>query len=104
MSLYIITVEFVVEESSFATFLLHMLANARASLEREPGCLRFDVLQREGAQDRVFLYEIYRDRAAFDTHMTSPHYLAFTEATNAMVRRKTIESFRTLNPEATGGR
>jgi (4S)-4-hydroxy-5-phosphonooxypentane-2,3-dione isomerase len=103
MSVFTITVEFAVEPGSAAAFLEHMLANAQASLENEPGCLRFDVLQPEGAGDRVFLYEIYRDRAAFDAHATSPHYLAFAEATQSMVRQKTVEVLRRLNPAASGG-
>jgi quinol monooxygenase YgiN len=102
MSVFTITVAFTVEQESIAAFLEHMLANARASLETEPGCLRFDVLQPEGADNRVFLYEIYRDRAAFDAHSASPHYLEFAEATQSMVRQKTVEVFRRLNSEASG--
>jgi quinol monooxygenase YgiN len=104
MSLFTITVEFVLERSSIAAFINHMLANARASLETEPGCLRFDVLQPESADDRVVLYEIYSDRAAFDAHSASQHYLAFAEATKSMVLRKTVEVLRSLNPEASGRR
>ena len=34
----------------------------------EPGCRRFDVVEPQGEPDRVLLYEIYDDEAAFDAH------------------------------------
>ena len=41
-------------------------ANAAASLKGEPECLRFDVLTPLAGGDEVLLYEVYRDRAAFE--------------------------------------
>jgi quinol monooxygenase YgiN len=41
--------------------------NAQMSCECEPGCRRFAVLVPKGANDRIFLYEIYESRAAFGT-------------------------------------
>ena len=44
--------------------------NARASCRDEPGCRRFDVLRTAASDpDRILLYEIYDDRAAFDAHL-----------------------------------
>lgn len=47
--------------------------DARASLENEPGCLRFDVMEDESEPNVVLLYEVYRDRAAFEEHGKSAH-------------------------------
>ncbi len=65
------------------------------SVEREPGCLRFDVLTptEDGGAPQVFLYEIYRDRAAFDLHLESEHYKAFDASTRGLVSRKTVQAF-----------
>ena len=49
-------------------YLRVMLEHARRSLAEEPGCLRFDVVQAEDDPTEVWLYELYRDRAAVEAH------------------------------------
>ena len=66
------------------------MANAGASARDEPGCRRFDVVVPLGEADRVFLYEIYDDRAAFDAHVKTAHYAAFDEASRPYVASKTV--------------
>jgi quinol monooxygenase YgiN len=56
-------------------FLELMLDDARGSVENEPGCLQFSVVQDEKDPSQILLFEIYRDRAAFEAHMQMPHYL-----------------------------
>ncbi len=60
-------------------FVAAMLDDARGSVGKEPGCVRFDVIQDEKEPNRIYLYEVYADRAAFDFHMTTPHFLAWSE-------------------------
>ena len=48
--------------------LAAITAQGAASLEREPGCLRFDVCVDRDNPNRVLLYEVYEDQAAFDAH------------------------------------
>lgn len=74
-----------------AEFHRLVLENAAASLRDEPGCRQFDVLLPEGeAGDRVVLYEIYDDAAAFDAHLRSDHYARFAAATDPLVRGKSV--------------
>jgi (4S)-4-hydroxy-5-phosphonooxypentane-2,3-dione isomerase len=58
-------------------FMAAMLADARGSVQHEPGCIRFDVIQDEHNVNRIYLYEVYADRTAFDAHMKTPHFLAW---------------------------
>lgn len=61
-------------------FLDAIRTNAEASLRDEPGCLRFDVLEQQDAEDRFVLYEVYRDERAFSVeHRGSPHYARWHE-------------------------
>lgn len=55
-------------------FMESMLEDARGAQDDEPGCLRFDVIQDEKDQNRIFLYEVYLDQAAFDAHIAAPHF------------------------------
>ncbi|HUE76289.1 MAG TPA: putative quinol monooxygenase, partial [Chloroflexota bacterium] len=61
-------------------FLEEMILNAKGSRENEPGCLQFDVVQDEVDQNKIYLYEIYNDRAAFDAHVQMPHYFKWRDA------------------------
>ncbi len=56
-----------------------MLDNARGSQETEPGCLLFSVIQDETDPNRLRLFEVYRDAAAFDAHRQASHYLKWRE-------------------------
>lgn len=54
-------------------FIAATEANHRASI-REPGNLRFDVLQSPEDATRFVLYEAYTDAAAARAHKETPHY------------------------------
>jgi autoinducer 2-degrading protein len=43
----------------------------------EPGCVRFDVLRDQTASHVYYLYEVYRDRAAYESHQKEPHFTTF---------------------------
>jgi autoinducer 2-degrading protein len=87
---YTILVEFDLKPGTRAAFMPLMLDNARRSLADEPGCLVFDVLSRADDEERVVLYEIYRDRAAFDQHLKAPHFLSFDAVVGTHVAAKRV--------------
>jgi quinol monooxygenase YgiN len=74
-------------------FMPLMLDNAEKSRALEPGCDRFDVLAPAKGGNRVFLYEIYRDRAAFDAHLKTPHFLEFAEKTKGMIKGRGLGEY-----------
>lgn len=90
---YTLLVEFTVKQEAFPEFVSLVQANAETSLHEERGCQRFDVLIPENECDRVVLYEIYDDEAAFRAHCDASHFAAFTAATRDMVRDKTVTHF-----------
>jgi (4S)-4-hydroxy-5-phosphonooxypentane-2,3-dione isomerase len=54
--------------------------NSRATRSLEPGNARFDVLRSVDDPTQFFLYEAYRDEAAFRAHQQTEHYLAWKAA------------------------
>lgn len=82
--------DFRLKPGSRAAFRRLVDDNAIASTREEPGCLRFDVLEPTGERERVVLYEIYDDRAAFDAHLKTAHFAAFDTASTAYVAEKTV--------------
>lgn len=55
-------------------FLTAIKVNAAASVATEPGCLVFDVSQDRVDPQVIYLYEIYRDDAAYEAHTQTAHY------------------------------
>jgi quinol monooxygenase YgiN len=98
---YTILVEFDLAPADLQRFLLLVRANAASSLRDEPGCERFDVLVDPAASGRVVLYEIYRDRAAFDAHLASPHFVCFDADIRGIVQGKRVTELDLLEPAAT---
>jgi quinol monooxygenase YgiN len=43
----------------------------------EPGCVIFDPHRREAAPNEFFVYEVYRDAAAFQAHISAPYGATF---------------------------
>lgn len=92
---FAITVAFELLEGAFPEFHRLVAENAALSIELEPDCLRFDVLTPADAavSSQVFLYEIYRDRAAFDLHLASDHFRRFDQRSRELVISKTVVAY-----------
>lgn len=60
-------------------FIQASLKNA-ASTTREPGNLRFDVIQQADDPNRFVLYEVYRDEAGMESHKQTTHYANWRNA------------------------
>lgn len=56
-----------------------------ASLAREPGVLLLDAVALREAPHSVRILEIYADRAAYEAHLTTPHFLKYKTLTAGMV-------------------
>jgi autoinducer 2-degrading protein len=95
---YVVAVEFRLKDGAAGAFMPVIRAQAKNSLEREPGCLHFDVCTDPDDPGRVFLYEIYTDRAAFDAHRGTDHYAGFTEASTPLIADKRVDFWERDTP------
>lgn len=94
MSQYTILVDFRISPGAMDRFMALVLENARLSLAREPDCLIFDVLTPGDGGDQVLLYEVYRDRRAFDAHVAMPHVRSFGAAVAPLTSAKTVTELK----------
>lgn len=95
--MYVIIVDFEIEEGQIDAFMPLMTENAAASLRDEPGCQQFDVCRDPEDPGRVFLYELYDDSAAFEAHLGMPHFKSFDAATRDMIRSKTVRALTRID-------
>ena len=87
---YVVWVEFEIHPEQMERFEALLRANAKSSLELEPGCRRFDVMVPNDRKDQIILYEIYDDEAAFTAHLKTPHFLEFNTASAAFVESRNV--------------
>ena len=87
--MFVMLVKLEIKPALLDEFTVAILKNAALSIERDPGCLRFDVLQQADDPTRWVLYEVYDKEQAWVDHRQAPHFLAFMEVGNrAIVTRE----------------
>ena len=79
--MYIIIAPIQIKDGYKERLMKEIIEDARSSVNKEPGCLRFDVIQDASDANRIWLYEVYKDAAASDAHTQMPHYIKFSDAT-----------------------
>jgi quinol monooxygenase YgiN len=91
--MYVVTVTFEVHADQVDAFRPLMLKQAETSVSQEPGCQQFDVATDPQRPTVFYLYELYTDRAAFDAHLASSHFVSFDAAVQPMLTGKTVQTF-----------
>lgn len=71
-------------------YLESMLDDARGSVRDEPGCLRFDVLIDNEDPNTIYLYEVYKDEAAFQAHLKAPHFIAWRDTVQGWAEGESV--------------
>lgn len=93
MSGWAIIIEFEVHEGRAGEFAALMREHARRTLDEEPGCLRFEVLQpieRDGraSPNRFLVSELYAGEAAAAHHEGNPRMPALRSAMEPLVKSR----------------
>ena len=77
--MYVAAVTVWVKPENVEQFRDAILDNAR-NTRKEPGNVRFDVLQQQDDPTRFLLYEAYHTKEDLAKHQQTPHYLRFRDA------------------------
>lgn len=89
-----------VKSAQIEAFKEASTANHRGSL-KEPGVLRFDVLQNDSDPNEFVLYEVYANEAATLAHKETPHYRTWKEAIEPMLAEpRSSSSYSLIAPDA----
>ena len=93
---FVIIAEFEVKPDGLERFLELAKADASQSVAKEPGCHQFDVAV-DRAANRVVLYEVYDDEAAFDAHLQTPHLETFRAGIEPLVVSRNVHRLTRLH-------
>ena len=87
-----------VKPEQVEAFKAAITENARNSI-REPGILRFDVLQQDDDPTRFVLYEVYRSQEAVASHRETAHFKKWRATTeNMFVEPRTPVKYQIMFP------
>ena len=95
--MFVMLVKLQVKPELVDEFKAAILNNAALSIERDPGCLRFDVLQQTDDPTRWVLYEVYDKEQAWVDHRAAPHFLAFMEVGNRAILTREATKLTGIN-------
>jgi autoinducer 2-degrading protein len=88
---YVVFVELTLKPNVSKTDAKELLVqNAAISIENEPGCFRFDVVETYNDEAHFILFEIYRDENAFSEHLKTKHYEKFDAVSEQFFEGKQI--------------
>ncbi|MFL2935077.1 MAG: putative quinol monooxygenase [Thalassobaculaceae bacterium] len=91
--MFVVTVNFSIKPGQIEQFRPLMLENARLSLELETGgadnlmCVLTPVNRRN-----AFLYEVYDNKSAFETHLQMAHFKSFDAKVAKMLDDKVVKT------------
>ena len=77
------------------TFAEAARTNAAATIF-EPGCERFEVYRETADPTRFALLEIFRDQAAREEHWATDHFLAYRDATAALIESRNVTEYEVV--------
>jgi quinol monooxygenase YgiN len=95
-SVYINAVDLDIVPSERDKFL-EAIAEDAAQTIKEPGCLQFDVLVLKDDPNHLFLYEVYRDEAAFRAHREADYFKTYLEKTASMVAKRVTRTMTSVS-------
>ncbi len=90
----VVLAEFKVRPGRMDEFLPLLEQHARNSRANEPGCLQFDVVRDGSDPDRAFVYEVYRDEAAFEAHKAAPYLAWYRERAEPLLLERKVSVHR----------
>lgn len=95
--MFVVLVRVQVKPELLGEFKTAILKNAELSVQRDPGCVRFDVLQEEDDPTRWYFYEVYEREQAWLDHRESAHFRAFMEVGNRAIVTREVAKLTGIN-------
>ncbi len=86
-SLYINAVDIDIVPGQIDNYLAALKENGAASVH-EPGCREFNIAVSQKDTNRVFVFEVYDNAAAFDAHLQTDHFKKYAATTKGMIAKR----------------
>lgn len=78
--------ELEIDPAQLDAYKLALKEEIETSIRVEPGVLTLYAVSLKEHPEQIRLFETYRDAAAYESHIQSPHFTAYKERTRQMVK------------------
>lgn len=85
MAAFVVLAKIRVRPGTREAFKSAVLENARLSVQDEPACISFDIMECPDDENLFYAHEAFDDEAGFDAHRVTPHSMAFKVLANNMM-------------------
>jgi len=89
--LYINAVDLDIQPGQIDQFLAQLKVNGAAAV-KEPGCREFDITVSQKDPNHVFIFEVYDNAAALESHRATDHFKAYMAATKDMIAKREVRA------------
>jgi len=79
--MFAVIVKVRIKPENRSEFIEAMLADGRGSVQNEPDCLQFNIVEDHADSNLLHLYEVYSSEQAFERHKQTPHFQTWVETT-----------------------
>jgi autoinducer 2-degrading protein len=93
---YINAVEIDVVPGQIENYLAAIREVGAATLKTEPRCSEFDITVSQRDPNRLFIFEVYDNADAFDTHLKSDHYKKYAAAAKDIVAKREVHPLSSI--------
>jgi len=92
--------ELTIDSTRLEEYLAILKEEAAESVRKEPGVITIFPMQVQAKPTDIRLIEIYASRAAYKTHLQTPHFLHYKNATLEMVQSLELIEMKALDPDS----
>ncbi len=92
--------EIEVEENFLDAYIAILKEEAEASVRLETGVICIYPMFQKGNPTQIRLLEIYEDRAAYESHLQTPHFKHYKVSTSPMVKSLQLIDMEAIDKEA----
>ena len=99
--LYINAVDLDINPADIDKFLAALKVNGAAAVQ-EPGCREFNITVSQKDPNHVFIFEVYDNAAALDSHRATDHFKSYAAATKDMVAKRDVRAMSSVAMNSKG--
>jgi autoinducer 2-degrading protein len=93
--LYINAVDLDIQPGQIDQFLSLLKVNGAAAV-KEPGCREFNITVSQKDPNHVFIFEVYDNAAALETHRATDHFKSYAAATKDLVAKRDVRAMSSV--------
>lgn len=86
-----------------AEYLAILKTESAASMRLEPGVIALFPMAQQDQPTQIRILEIYADRAAYESHLQSPHFQTYKTSTLKMVKALRLLDMRAIDADGMAG-